>query len=388
MRDDVDVLIGRLLAAYPPAHCSPEDFLGAQFDAGLAWVSFPLGSGGHGADPGLQAYVDEQLAVAGAPNAALRNPIGVGMGGPTLASVGTEDQQHRWLCPLFTGEDIWCQMFSEPGAGSDVAALATMAVRDGDEWIVNGQKVWTSYGHLARWGMLVARTDPDVPKHQGLTYFVADMHAPGVDIRPLRQMTGEAQFNEIYLTDVRIPDANRLGGVGDGWRVSLATLMNERASLGGSMMRVGDGPIGGALQIWRDRGCDDPVRRDRLVHLWCRAEVHRLTVARAEARRRAGVPGPEESIAKLAGSELDRDISEFCVDLLGCDGMLYPGYELESSEMLGGGDVRRGFLGARASTIAGGTSEILRNILGERVLGLPGEPRVDRGIAWRLVPRS
>ena len=172
---------------------------------------------------------------------------------PTIAAHGTEEQQHPWLRPLFTGEEVWCQLFSEPGAGSDVASLATTAVRDGDEWVVNGQKVWTSLAHHSRWGLLFARTDPDVPKHRGLTYFVVDMHQPGVEVRPLRQMTGQAEFNEVYFTDARVPDANRLGDVGDGWRVALTTLMNERVSIGGSSFGGGWAPIQWVLATWRDR---------------------------------------------------------------------------------------------------------------------------------------
>ena len=186
----------------------------------------------------------ERLGHDHAPLSAPRNPIGPGMGAPTVASHGTPEQRARYLRPLFTGEEVWCQLFSEPGAGSDVASLSTSAVRDGDEWIVNGQKVWTSLGHLASRGLLLARTDPDAPKHRGLTYFICDMHAPGVDVRPLRQMTGQAEFNEVYLTDVRIPASDRIGDVGDGWRVSMTTLMNERVTIGGGGGGSG-GPVAG-----------------------------------------------------------------------------------------------------------------------------------------------
>ncbi len=386
--DDVLALVAQLVEEHPPATTDPQEFLGAQFDLGLAWVHFPIGHGGLDADPKLQRTAGIALAAAGTPLASSRNPIGIGMAGPTLQAAATDEQLDRYLRPLFTGEEVWCQLFSEPGAGSDVAGLSTAAVLDGEEWVINGQKVWTSLGHVSRRGLLVARTNPDIPKHKGLTYFVIDMHQPGVDVRPLRQMTGQAEFNEVYFTDARVPDADRLGDVGDGWRVSLATLMNERAAIGGSLGRRGAGPIAHALRIWRDRGLDDAALRDQLVQLWCRSEVQRYTVARAEARRAVGVPGPEESIAKLAGSELNKDVYALCIDLLGPEGMLYGSYEMRRPETVEDYDLPTAFLRSRANTIEGGTSEIMRNILGERVLGLPGEPRVDRDVAWRDVPRS
>src|SRR5207237_1894778 len=219
-----------------------------------------------------------------------QNIIGHGMAAPTVATHGTPEQKQRHLRPLFTNEDIWCQLFSEPGAGSDVASLSTRAVRDGDEWVVNGQKVWTTLAHTADWGLLVARTDPDLPKHKGMTYFLIDMHAPGVEVRPLRQITGDAEFNEVFMTDVRIPDAQRLGDVGEGWRVSMTTLMNERVAIGGNVSSRDSGPIGEALQIWRTRALTDPVQRDRLMRLWVESEVNRLTNMRARQLRQAGTP--------------------------------------------------------------------------------------------------
>jgi alkylation response protein AidB-like acyl-CoA dehydrogenase len=217
----VEKLTDELLAQFPPSKTDAVTFLGAQYDKGLAWVHFDVGFGGLGMAPKVQQVIDGKLRAAGSPVAMARNPIGHGMGAPTVHSWGSEQQKSRYLRPLFTGEEIWCQLFSEPGAGSDVAGLSTKAERDGDEWIVNGQKVWTTLGHLAKWGMLVARTDPHQEKHKGLSYFVIDMHSPGVETRPLRQMTGDAEFNEVYFTDARVPDAERLGEVGDGWRVSL-----------------------------------------------------------------------------------------------------------------------------------------------------------------------
>src|SRR5579885_2933037 len=227
--------IKTLLEEHDPASTPRLDFLGAQFDAGLAWVHFPVGYGGLGLSPKLQELVNSRLRQAKAPFSAPRNPIGHGMGAPTVVTHGSDAQRQRYLRPLFTGEEVWCQLFSEPGAGSDVASLSSRAVRDGDEWIVNGQKVWTTLAHLARWGMLIARTDPEAPKHKGMTYFVVDMQGPGVEVKPLYQITGEAEFNEVFFTDVRIPDSERLGDVGEGWRVSLTTLMNERVAIGGQV---------------------------------------------------------------------------------------------------------------------------------------------------------
>ncbi len=383
--------VSSLLATCDPSSVDTATFLGAKFDAGLAWVHFPEGSGGLGGDPMLQRIIEVELAAAGAPAASFaHNPIGLGMAAPTVVAHGPPEQHKKYLRPLYTGEDIWCQLFSEPGAGSDLAALGTRAVRDGDEWIVNGQKVWTTLAHMARWGLLVARTDPDVPKHRGLTYFVCDMQAPGVEVRPLRQITGEAEFNEVYLTDVRLPDELRLGDVGDGWRVAMTTLMNERVAIGGSgAAAMGSGPIGLAVRAYRDRQ-GGPVERDRLMRLWVESEVTRLTNLRAGQLRRVGTPGPEGSVAKLAFAELNQRISEYCIDVMGAEGTLYPaGYEMRRPEQaaLYSGDVQHFFLRARANSIEGGTSEVLRNILGERVLGLPGEPRADKDLPWKDVPR-
>ena len=384
--------ITKLLAEHPPKSVSAVEFLGAQFDAGLGWVNFPVGLGGLDMSPKHQRLVNEQLGKAGAPFSQYRNPIGHGMGAPTIVTWGSEDQKQRYLRPLFTGEEIWCQLFSEPGAGSDVAGLATKAVRDGDEWIVNGQKVWTTLAHLSRWGMLVARTDPDQPKHAGLSYFVIDMQAPGVEVRPLYQITGEAEFNEVYMTDVRIPDTERMGNVGDGWRVSLTTLMNERVSIGGSVAPRGSGPIAEALRIWKAMPDDAKTApyRDKLMQLWSRAEIGRLTNVRASQNRTKGVPGPEGSTGKLAFAEVNKDIYEFCVGLLGAQGMLYgTGYhKTRPTTSMNSSTPQQAFLRARANSIEGGTSEVMKNILGERVLGLPGDVRVDKALPWTAVPRN
>jgi alkylation response protein AidB-like acyl-CoA dehydrogenase len=388
--EQVASLCRQLLEELPPADTSPVDFLGRQFDLGLAWVHFPVGRGGLGVSPKLQKLVNETLLRAGAPHPYGRNPIGYGMGAPTVVTHGSDAQKDRYLRPLFTGEEVWCQLFSEPGAGSDLAGLATKAVRDGEEWVVNGQKVWTTLAHLSRWGMLVARTDPDQPKHKGLTYFVVDMHAPGVEVRPLFQITGEAEFNEVYLTDVRIPDEERLGDVGEGWGVSLTTLMNERVSIGGQVAPRGGGFIGEVVKIWKAQGHTDPALRDRLMRLWIRAEVGRLTNIRASQMRSVGNPGPEGSIAKCAMAELNKHLGEMAVDLLGPEGMLFPnGYPMDRprSAMMWGSP-HQAFLRMRANSIEGGTTEIMKNILGERVLGLPGDVRNDKALPWIEVPRS
>ncbi len=388
---DVDLTerVERVLADHDPATTSSTEFLGAQFDAGLAWVHFPEGRGGLGLPPGNQRLVNERLQDAGAPSSYWRNPIGHGMGAPTVLAHGSEAQHDRYLRPLFTGEEIWCQLFSEPGAGSDVASLATRAERDGDEWVVNGQKVWTTLAHLARWGMLLARTDPTAPKHKGMTYFVVDMQGPGVEVRPLRQITGEAEFNEVYFTDTRIPDAERLGEVGEGWRVSMTTLMNERVAIGGAVAPRGSGPIAEALRLWERKADKDPVTRDRLVQRWIEAEVNRLTNVRAQQSRRVGTPGPEGSVGKLAGAEANKRIYELCIDLLGPEGGLYSSYDMvRPDHAMSSDSVQKAFLRVRANSIEGGTSEIMRNILGERVLGLPGDVRVDKELPWSEVPRS
>ncbi|HVW34651.1 MAG TPA: acyl-CoA dehydrogenase family protein, partial [Acidimicrobiia bacterium] len=262
--------------------------------------------------------------------------------------------------------------------------------RDGDEFVIEGQKVWTSGGQAADLGMLIARTDSDLPKHQGISYFALDMHQPGVDVRPLRQMTGDAEFNEVYLSDVRIPDSMRLGGEGEGWRVAMTTLMNERVAIGGGRSKRGSGAISIAVNVWQQTGHDDPARRDELMKLWVAAEVNRLTNLRAGDMRKAGTPGPEGSVGKLVFAELNQAISELCVDLLGADGQLYADYDKPRREEVGfyTGSPQYFFLRSRANSIEGGTSEVLRNILGERVLGLPGEPRTDKDLPWRDVPRS
>ena len=384
-------LTDQLIAQHPPASTSATAFLGAQFDAGLAWVHFPVGHGGLGLTPKFQKIVNEKIARAGGPNSYARNPIGYGMCGPTVVEWGTDEQKRKYLRPLFTGEEIWCQLFSEPGSGSDFAGLSAKGVKDGDEWIVNGQKVWTTLAHLSKWGLLVVRTDSEAVKHAGLTAVVVDMHGPGVEVRPLRQMTGEAEFNEVYFTDTRIPVSETLGNTGDGWRVSLTTLMNERVAIGGAIPQKGSGPIREAVKLWEKLPADrkDAATKDRLMKLWIRSEIARLTNIRAGQNRKVGVPGPEGSIGKMASAELNKETYELCIDLLGAEGMLYGSYEMVRPDSAMSFDsLPKAFLRARANSIEGGTSEVMRNILGERVLGLPGDVRVDREMPWSKVPRN
>jgi alkylation response protein AidB-like acyl-CoA dehydrogenase len=389
--DDILALTDRLLAEHDPA--DRVAFRGAQYDMGLAWVYFPEGFGGLGAEAKLQRVVEDRLRDANVKYAEVGwNGFGLFLAAPTIVAHAQPDTKARLLRPLFTGEEIWCQLFSEPGAGSDLASLATRAVRDGDEWVVNGQKVWNTLAHMADRGMLVARTDPDVPKHRGLTYFALDMHASGVEVRPLRQITGEAEFNEVYMTDVRVPDADRIGDVGDGWRVSMTTLMNERVTIGGSVAARESGPIGELMRVWRELPAErkGAVARDAVTRLWIEAEVLRLTNIRAGQNRKAGLAGPEGSVSKLAFAEVNKRIYSEAINLLGPEGVLIDNYDFvrpESANLTGGLDIRKMFLRARANSIEGGTSEILRNILGERILGLPGEPRTDKALPWKDVPR-
>ena len=384
-------LTDQLIAQHPPASTAAIAFLGAQFDLGLAWVHFPVGHGGLGVSPKFQKIVNEKIARAGGPNSYARNPIGYGMCGPTVVEWGTDEQKVRYLRPLFTGEEIWCQLFSEPGSGSDFAGLSAKGVKDGDEWIVNGQKVWTTLAHLSKWGLLVVRTDAEAVKHAGLTAVVVDMHGPGVEVRPLRQMTGEAEFNEVYFTDTRIPVSETLGNTGDGWRVSLTTLMNERVAIGGAIPQKGSGPIREAVKLWEKLPADrkDSATKDKLMKLWIRSEIARLTNIRAGQNRKMGVPGPEGSIGKMASAELNKETYELCIELLGAEGMLYGSYEMVRPDTAMSFDsLPKAFLRARANSIEGGTSEVMRNILGERVLGLPGDVRVDREMPWSKVPRN
>jgi alkylation response protein AidB-like acyl-CoA dehydrogenase len=386
----VEELVDELIKEHPPEETPVEEFWGAQYDMGLAWAWHPEGFGGLGLSRRHQTRINDRLTRSGASiENRYTNLLGIAMGAGVLDAHATDEQKRRWLRPMFTTEEIWCQMFSEPGAGSDVAGLATRATKDGEEWVVNGQKVWTTLAHIAKWGMLVARTDPQVPKHQGLTYFIVDMNSPGVEVRPLYQITGEAEFNEVFFDDARVPDGNRIDAVGAGWRVALTTLMNERVAIGGSTIPRESGYIGQAVEIWRASGERDPVLREKLLHLWAEAEAARLTAARANEMASAGTPGPEGSTGKLAWASLNKEITSFTLDLMGLDGTLYPGgYELVRPQRFQVHEPQKAYLRTRANSIEGGTSEIMLNIVGERVLGLPGEPRVDKDLPWVEVPRG
>ena len=394
-RATVEAALDAFLAANDPTKMDNIAFRGARFDAGLAWVHFPVGHGGLGLRPELNRLVEERLRKAGA-EAQDPSTFFMALAGPTIVTHGSEDVKKRFLRPMFTGEEKWCQLFSEPGAGSDFAGLGTRAVRDGDEWVVNGQKVWNTLAHLGDWGMLVTRTDPDQPKHKGMTYFAIDMHSAGVEVRPLRQITGEAEFNEVYMTDARVPDSQRIGEIGEGWRVALTTLMNERTAIGGGGGGNAKrrGPIDEAVRIWKERPADqrDRAHLDQLMRLWCKSEVLRLTNMRAAQAAKAGNPGPEGSIAKLMLAEFNKKVTEFSVELMGANGMIDYDFTFRRPDNLSvdgsEGGVRHSFLRSRANSIEGGTSEIMRNILGEQVLGLPGEPRVDKDLPWIKVPRN
>lgn len=391
--EQIDAAIDALLEAHDPTELSTVEFRGHQYDAGLGVVHFPEGRGGMGLAPKLQRHIDKRLVEAGRepedPSLFFRH-----LAGPTILAHGSEQVQDRFLRPMFTGEERWCQLFSEPGAGSDFAGLAAKGLKDGDEWVVSGQKVWNTLAHLADFGMLVVRTDPQLPKHKGMTYFAVEMRAEGVEVRPLRQITGEAEFNEVYLTDVRIPDSYRIGDIGEGWRASLTTLMNERTAIGGGTPKRGGGSIGELLAVWEKLPDHEKtaLRREKVTKLWTRAEALRLTNIRASQNRKVGSPGPEGSVGKTMFAELNKDVYEMAVELLGMSGQIDYDFTYRAPDTLdvSGTDAgpRYAFLRARANSIEGGTSEIMRNILGEQVLGLPGEPRVDKDIPWIDVRRS
>ncbi len=366
-------------------------------EAGLATPTWPAEYGaGLSLSPGEAKPLNDELSRYQVPRP--YNIIGIGMGGPTLLAWGTEEMKHQLLRPLACNQEIWCQLFSEPGAGSDVAGLATRAVRDGDEWVVNGQKVWTTVAHISRWGMLLCRTNPDVPKHSGLSYFVVDMHQPGVEVRPLVQITGDAEFNEVFFNDARVRHDWMLGREGDGWKVAITTLMNERVSLSGAGSIGGDAVGGSSFDrlLARTKDTSDPIVRQHLAQAYIESRLIRLNNERAAAKRKSGgEAGPEGSITKLMQAEFNQRLQNLAVDLVGADAMAWEGAPLSKTERVGRNPqvdadalVAFGFLRAQANTIEGGTSDVMRNILGERVLGLPKEPDASREMAWVDVPRN
>jgi alkylation response protein AidB-like acyl-CoA dehydrogenase len=326
---------------------------------GWTGLSWPKEYGGRGATLIEQAIFNEEIARAGVPAPA--NVLGLVMGGPVVITHGTEAQKERYLEPILTADEIWCQGFSEPESGSDLASLKTKAVKSNGEWLVTGQKVWTTYAHKAKWCMLVARTDFDVPKHQGLTYFLMDMEQEGVTVRPLRQITGEAEFNELFLEEARIPDENVVGGVGNGWQVALTTLMFERAGLGGAAAISIKVALGQLMDLARERGVDqDPIVRQKIADLYINAEALRHTASRGLTQiMKRGQPGPEGSLPKLQWSQTNQALTELAMDIRGDEGPVFDS------------DWTYRFLRARANSIEGGTTEILKNIIAERVLGLP-----------------
>jgi alkylation response protein AidB-like acyl-CoA dehydrogenase len=353
------------------------------YDAGLVGVTWPREYGGQGGSLLEQAIVGQELARFRVPT--LINHIGMGMCGPTVIGHGSQDQRDRYLARLLRADDVWCQLFSEPASGSDLAALRTTAVRDGEDWVVNGQKVWTTLAHVSDYGILLTRTDPELPKHAGLTMFVVDMHAPGVTVRPLRQMGGQSDFNEVFFDDVRIPDSERLGEPGEGWRVALTTLMNERVTIGGAGSAIGS-PVEEFVRHAEERLPELDADRQVLA----RQAVGRAVVAALGARytgyrrltvlSQGGIPGPEASAGKLAGTEAAHLMADAGVRLLGDDAV----YAATAD-----GDDRwqRTQSWLPGISIAGGTDQVLRNILGERVLGLPSEPRLDKTAPFSGGPR-
>lgn len=348
------------------------------YDGGWAGVTWPKAYGGRGGEPIHQVIFNQEQANYGVSNGAFM--ISIGMAGPTILAHGSDGQKDRFLPPMLRGDEMWCQLFSEPGAGSDLANLSTRAERDGDEWVVTGQKVWTSSPDRARWGMLLARTDGGVPKHRGITYFLVDMDTPGIDVRPLRQMTGESHFSEVFLDEVRVPAANVLGGEGEGWRITQTTLNSERSSIAGG---VGATPAALVDFVRAFGTTDDPLARQRLMDVHIRYELLRFLRYRSQTALSQGRrPGGEASVMKLAYARYMQALSRAGVDGQGAHGML------------GGDDVAddgmwlRRFLHSPSLRIAGGSDQVQATIMGERVLGLPAEPRTDKDVAFRDLGRA
>jgi alkylation response protein AidB-like acyl-CoA dehydrogenase len=341
-------------------------------EAGYAGLSWPKEYGGRGATLVEQAIFSEEMVRANAPSPA--NILGLAMGGPVVITHGTEEQKRRFLEPILSAKEIWCQGFSEPEAGSDLASLRTRAVKQNDEWVVTGQKVWTTYAHVAKWCMLVARTDPDAAKHQGLTYFIMDMEQPGVEVKPLVQITGEAEFNEIFMEEARIPEENVVGEVGQGWAVAITTLMNERTGIAFASQALLQMQLRKLIELAQSTShnggslADDPLIRDRIAQLYIETQVLRLTAYRGlTSVMKTGIPGPEGSLGKWQWAEVNQRLTELALEIEGPYSQLARGseYAIEDAEW------QYFFLRSRANSIEGGTTEILKNIVAERVLGLP-----------------
>ena len=351
-------------------------------DAGWACLRWPKQYGGQEATA-IQSVIFSQEEARYDTGAPIYG-IGHGMLGPTIMAHGTEEQKQRFLPKMVHGEEVWCQMFSEPDAGSDLAGLKTSAVRDGDDWIINGQKIWTTGAQFCKWGMIITRTDPNVVKHAGLTYFIVDMEAPGVEIRPIKQMNGDSGFNEVFFTNMRTPDANRLGAVGDGWRVAITTLMNERSSIGSGL---GGGGIKELIRLAQKLelngrpAIEDGSVRQRIAEFAVRRSGVKFTGQRGlSALSRGETPGPEASIGKLVAAVMGQQTADFALELMGAGGILSgDDVPFESS-------FQAIYMGMPGLRLAGGTDEILRNIIAERVLGMPGEPRIDKSQPFKEIP--
>ena len=370
--------------------------------SGLAVATWPVAYGGLDLKPAVARAVEGVLAPY---NLGRLNPLGLNLAAPALFAYGTEEQRLRFLPPMVRNEEVWCQLFSEPGAGSDLASLACRAERDGDEWVLTGQKVWSTWAHNADYGVLLARTDPDLPKRKGISYFLVDLHQPGVEVRALRHITGEVDFNETFLDAARVPDANRVGEIGDGWKVANATLSGERQMVSGSgsggVDRIGGSGAEHLIEIARantaaglEGGWDDPVGRQQIMRLLSEERIRGWTNQRVRAGLKAGrSPGPESSIGKVHQGSLNQRIQALATDLLGARALAWEAPAVDATDpaeaygLVLPRDVK-GMLRSRANTIEGGTSEVNKNIIGERVLGLPREPDQYQDAAWRDIPRS
>ncbi len=358
-------------------------------DSGLVVPQWQPDYGGLGWSRELARAAERELRPYHLPRL---NPLGLNLAAPALFEHGTHEQRLRFLPRIVANTEVWCQLFSEPGAGSDLASLATRAQRRGTDWVVNGQKVWTTWAHLADFAVLLARTDPDLPKREGITYFLIDMHQPGVEVRPLRHIGGEVDFNEVFLNDAVVPDAQRVGAVGDGWAVARVTLRGERQMVSGSgsggVDRIGGSGVRPLIELARQRGAwDDPGVRQRLMSLWCEEQIRGWTNARVRASLKAGLPpGPESSVGKVHGADLNQRVQAEAARLLGMAATAWDG---TAEDYAAGMPAQvRGMLRSRANTIEGGTTEVNKNILAERVLGLPKEPDPWSGVPWRDVPRG
>jgi len=388
----LDANASKRTGATVPVHYTPgsealqraRDWQAKKAEAGFAGIRWPQEWGGQGLSAINEVIWQQEEAKYAVPKGVYE--IGLGMCIPTMMAYASNDQLERYTGPALRGEEIWCQLFSEPHGGSDLAGLRTKAVKDGDDWVINGQKIWTSGAHLSDFGILVTRTDPNVPKHKGLTMFFIDMRAPGVEVRPIHQMSGASHFNEVFFTDLRVPDAQRLGAVGDGWKVALTTLMNER-------LAVGDEPRPDIMDLFAfaqetqmngGRAIDDPVVRDRIADWYAKSKGIAATRYRSFTKLSRGeTPGPEASIGRIVNAIKQQEMARFALEVMGSGGVVSG-----SDAATNGGAFQQSLLSAPGGRIAGGTSEILRNIIAERVLGLPGDVRVDKDVPFKDVKQG